>query len=213
MLSIKDSSFPAVGASLPKGPSLGVWVFLSLFKTSRGASGRCSYSLMKDGSVHDWKMPDTSEDPVDGQGGTLIQFSLPSSALSLADFSFLNSPTPNSTAHREGQHSEVASSKSLDWLHTAGGLPSGLTPIHQDDKGLHSFLSFHLPSPLPIFSVFPACDLPRSGRVVDGCISGPRGEMKEAKIRYPPASSSWEMFMECLLPAEPDTETLGFDLI
>ena len=57
----------------------------------------------------------------------------------------------------------------------------------QDDKGLHSFLSFHLPSPLLIFSVFPACDLPWSGRVVDGCISGPRGEMKEAKIKYPPA--------------------------
>ena len=46
-------------------------------------------------------MPDTSEDPVDGQGGTLIQFSLPSSALSLADLSFLNSPTP--TPQRMGR--------------------------------------------------------------------------------------------------------------
>ena len=118
---------------------------------------------------------------MDGQGGTLIQFSLPSSAL------IPQVPHPQFHSARGG--STLRSSKFKVIKLTAHCWRAALWPNShsQDDKGLHSFLSFHLPSPLLIFSVFPACDLPWSGRVVDGCISGPRGEMKEAKIKYPPA--------------------------
>ena len=65
-LSIKDANFPAVGASLHRGPSLRVWVFLPSM-AALGAPGSCSYELMEDGSTHDWKISDTSEDPTDGQ--------------------------------------------------------------------------------------------------------------------------------------------------
>ena len=113
-------------------------------------------------------------------------FLQPSLGLSLMPQS-PNPPTPQRTGRARTQKQQVQSHQTDCTLPERP--PSSLTAMHHDDKGLLSFLSFQLPSRHPLPSVFPACDLPRSRRV-DGHVSGPRGEMKEAKIRYPPASSS-----------------------
>lgn len=105
------------------------------------------------------------------------------------------SPFPSPTLQPLGRaRTQKQQVQSHQIAHYQRDLPSSLTPMCQDNKGLFSFLGFQLPSPLPLLSVFPACHLPRR---VDGCLSGPRGEkkgpQKDTLLLHPPES--------CLLSA------------